>query len=248
MEVDGCAFWADSIRSNELPWMKVGISAELNNTSITVRNTCFDEIQGWDVLRDSSSSVNLGTLADSGKNWFFRDTTSQGTYVPTYNVDDRSSVQDTIRAQYNVWSDDYYNYGIVAMDSTLSGAAQVSGCELCRGSVTPRGSGWSKPESESEAVTIVPWSFELSENYPNPFNPSTTISFTLPEIQHVTLDVLNVLGQRVKVLVNESREAGPHEIVWDGTNDSGDQVASGVYFYRISTGEHIASKKMLLLK
>jgi hypothetical protein len=95
---------------------------------------------------------------------------------------------------------------------------------------------------------FLPKSIELSQNYPNPFNPSTTIRFGLPEEGKVKLVVYNVLGQKVKELLNETRGAGRHEVKWNGRNDSGQQVASGLYIYRIETAKGAASKKMLLIK
>jgi probable HAF family extracellular repeat protein len=95
---------------------------------------------------------------------------------------------------------------------------------------------------------LLPKQFELGQNYPNPFNPSTTISFALPERTHVVLDIYNVLGQRIRGLLDESETAGIHSVVWDGRDGSEHTVSSGVYFYRITTEKFSASRKMLLLK
>ncbi len=94
----------------------------------------------------------------------------------------------------------------------------------------------------------VPSTYSLLQNYPNPFNPSTTIGFALPTAGDVTLDVFNLLGQKVKTLVNTAMEAGEHTVVWDGTTDAGTRVASGVYFYRLSTENFTDTRKMLMLK
>ncbi len=95
---------------------------------------------------------------------------------------------------------------------------------------------------------VLPKALELSQNYPNPFNPTTTIKFALPVESSVNLAVYNVLGQRVRVLMNQPVPAGYHSVTWNGTNESGDQVASGLYVYRLETSEGIKTKKMLLLK
>jgi hypothetical protein len=79
----------------------------------------------------------------------------------------------------------------------------------------------------------IPASYALYQNYPNPFNPSTTIKFDLPVDSKVTVEVYNLLGQRVRTLVNESRKAGYHFAEWNGTGDAGQQLSSGVYFLRI---------------
>lgn len=94
----------------------------------------------------------------------------------------------------------------------------------------------------------VPGSFALSQNYPNPFNPSTNISFDLPAASFVSLDIFNVLGQKVNTVANGEFEAGTHTVVWDGTSESGASISSGVYFYRISAGEYVQTKKMMMLK
>jgi hypothetical protein len=94
----------------------------------------------------------------------------------------------------------------------------------------------------------VPSTFELHQNYPNPFNPSTTIMLDLPNPAHVRLDVFNVLGQSVKTLKDEQMDAGYHPVEWNGTDNSGSPVATGIYFYKIQAGERIETKKMMLLK
>ncbi len=90
---------------------------------------------------------------------------------------------------------------------------------------------------------IMPTEFNLNQNIPNPFNPSTEIGFSLPMASYVTLDVYNLIGQKVAVLADRVYEAGVHSVIWNTTNQ-----ASGVYFYRLSAGEYSAQKKMVLLK
>ncbi len=94
----------------------------------------------------------------------------------------------------------------------------------------------------------LPETFQLAQNFPNPFNPTTTISFSLARSSAVRLAVYNVLGREVKVLAQGTLEAGRHEVVWDGTDHRGRSVASGVYCYRLETIEYIDAKKMILLK
>ena len=93
-----------------------------------------------------------------------------------------------------------------------------------------------------------PHSFELSNNYPNPFNPSTKINFGIPNDGMVSLVVYNVLGQRVRTLADAPMAAGQYSITWDGRNDAGSTLSSGVYFYRLQAGATAIVKKMLLLK
>ena len=91
--------------------------------------------------------------------------------------------------------------------------------------------------------------FALANNYPNPFNPATTIKYALPQAADVELTVYNVVGQPVRMLVAEHQSAGRYVVEWDATNDSGHSLASGMYFYRLAVGgEFLEVKKMLLLK
>ncbi len=94
----------------------------------------------------------------------------------------------------------------------------------------------------------LPTTYELSQNIPNPFNPTTQISFALPQAGKVNLAIYNVLGQHVKNLVDDYMGAGYQTVTWDGTDFSGHQVASGVYFYRLTTGQFTDTRKMMLLK
>jgi photosystem II stability/assembly factor-like uncharacterized protein len=89
----------------------------------------------------------------------------------------------------------------------------------------------------------VPHQYSLSQNYPNPFNPSTTIKYELPKSSEVTLSVYDMLGREVSVLVNERRDAGVHELKFDGSN-----LASGVYVYRLTVGDFVKSTRLVLLK
>jgi hypothetical protein len=90
--------------------------------------------------------------------------------------------------------------------------------------------------------------FSLEQNHPNPFNPTTEIRFSIPSTSRVSLDVFNVTGQRIVTLVDEILAAGQHSVVWDGRDTDGNSVSSGIYFYRIVSGEFAATRKMVLLK
>ena len=93
-----------------------------------------------------------------------------------------------------------------------------------------------------------PAELTLHQNYPNPFNPVTTISFTVPEKSMINLSVYNVEGKLVKTLIDESLDPGLKQRQWDGTGLQGAPVSSGVYFYRLQTGNKVLTKKMVLLK
>ena len=95
---------------------------------------------------------------------------------------------------------------------------------------------------------IIPESFALHANYPNPFNPTTTISYDLPKRSQVTLGIYDLLGKQIKTLVNQSQDAGNKTTFWNGTDNLGRQVSAGVYLYQIQAGEFTQTRKMLLLK
>jgi hypothetical protein len=102
--------------------------------------------------------------------------------------------------------------------------------------------------TRSKTETMTPGKFELAQNYPNPFNPTTEISFSLPEATHVRLDIYNIMGQKVSSLADDYLSAGNHKVTWNGENDDGHPVSSGIYFYKIEANGTVECKKMLLLK
>ena len=102
--------------------------------------------------------------------------------------------------------------------------------------------------TESSEIKAIPVSFALQQNFPNPFNPSTEIRFDLPENDNVTLAVYNMMGQKIKTLTSGNMSPGYHSIIWNGTNDAGAKVATGMYFYSINTSSFQSIKKMLFLK
>jgi hypothetical protein len=107
------------------------------------------------------------------------------------------------------------------------------------------------PADEVDDLRTLPEQYIiLHQNYPNPFNQGTTICFTLlgRQERHVELVVYNLLGREVQTLVDEEKSAGNHEIRWDGTDDNGNDVPSGVYFYALKSDGQSVSEKMLLLK
>lgn len=99
-----------------------------------------------------------------------------------------------------------------------------------------------------EVVSTNPVSYQLFNNYPNPFNPSTTISFNIPEAGNVRIDIYNSVGELVKTLVNDFYNPGQYKTAWNGTDVFGSTVASGLYIYRMTSQNYIHSKRMLLIK
>jgi len=114
-------------------------------------------------------------------------------------------------------------------------------------SATPAGTG--QPTSvDNRTPSAVPGQFSLSQNYPNPFNPSTTIGYELPSREHVEISVLDLLGRQVRTLVSGQESAGTHYVTWNGVDDSGNAVASGVYLYTLRTGRYSETRKLLLIR
>ena len=98
------------------------------------------------------------------------------------------------------------------------------------------------------AESDVPAVNALHSNYPNPFNPTTTISYSLKENLHTKLVIYNTLGQEVRRLVDSTNNAGVHMVQWNGRNNNGQKVSSGLYFYKINAGSFVQTKRMMLLE
>ena len=94
----------------------------------------------------------------------------------------------------------------------------------------------------------LPPDYMLGQNYPNPFNPSTEIEYFVRREGHVKLEIFNLLGQKLHTLVNEEKKSGTHRVTWDGTNDQGSSVSTGVYLYRLEADNYEKTNKMILLK
>lgn len=105
-----------------------------------------------------------------------------------------------------------------------------------------------QPTDISDGNSQIPDDFKLGRNYPNPFNPSTNISFSLAERAVVTLEVYSILGIKIKTLADREFPPGNHTLVWDGTDRDGRPAASGIYFYSMEADDFRATEKMVLLK
>lgn len=100
----------------------------------------------------------------------------------------------------------------------------------------------------NQRLATVIKTFALLQNYPNPFNPTTTIEYQLPKTGNVEIKIFNAIGQLVKVFENIKQCTGTHAVVWDGRNNSGQPVASGLYIYQVAFGSSVLAKKMLFIK
>jgi hypothetical protein len=190
----------------------------------------------WDyvIVEGSTDGITWQAVADG---WDARD---DAAWLTAYNggspgnasmyanrsidLHDTFSMGDVVLLRWRLSSDAYLNSWGWAVDNILVTSSGPTGI-----GDTPR------------AVT-------LNQNYPNPFNPSTTIAFHLPNSGPASLVVYDVRGRRVRTLVDGVLPAGPQSVEWDGRNNNGHRVASGVYMYRLTFGDFVQQKKMLLLK
>jgi len=108
---------------------------------------------------------------------------------------------------------------------------------------------WSFTITPVEGNEVIPTDYALGQNYPNPFNPSTRISFSLPKEEPVTFEIYNMLGVKIRTLMaGQTKSAGFYTISWDGKDEAGHVMSSGIYLYRVSAGSFVSAKKMTLLK
>ncbi|MBI2429919.1 MAG: T9SS type A sorting domain-containing protein, partial [Ignavibacteriales bacterium] len=94
----------------------------------------------------------------------------------------------------------------------------------------------------------IPTDYSLGQNFPNPFNPATTIRYNLPHSGQVTLEVFNIVGQKVATIVDQVQSAGEWSVRWNGEDASGKLVSTGLYLYRLTAGSYVSTKKMMLIK
>jgi hypothetical protein len=187
------------------------------------------------VYRSSSSSVSYGDAGSSstyGNNSFYVTDTIALPYTKYFH----NLGTTTVKAEKNWWGRSSPNAarfaGPVDYTPTLT-RAPICNEEVAKLAVV----------TENR-----PTGYSLGQNTPNPFNPSTTIVFELQARQDVRIEIFNTLGQRVKAFDLGNQPAGQHQITWDGRSQQGQSMGSGVYCYRISMPDFVATKRMLLLK
>jgi len=146
----------------------------------------------------------------------------ESTNTPSFDWTDSSDTGDTF--SYTIEYSSYSNFSVSISSVGISSSTY-------------------KPVTGFERQIEVANAYNLSNNFPNPFNPSTTIMFTIPENEFVTLEIFNPLGQKIETLLNKPMTAGQHEVKFNGLN-----FPSGIYFYRIEAGQFLQVKKMIRLK
>lgn len=156
--------------------------------------------------------------------------------------------RQTVSSAGNMWGATSTYQLCCSLGQSVCGCQQVSGTDLYSGFWNPWVVASYPLAAEDEAWSMLPRRYVLHQNYPNPFNPTTVITYALPRTSHVIISVYNLLGQRVRTLVDQSQSPGLQTVLWDGRDEAGSDVASGIYFYRIQAENFNQSKKMLLLK
>ena len=94
----------------------------------------------------------------------------------------------------------------------------------------------------------IPFTYELSQNFPNPFNPITNIRYSIPKNSIVSLAIYDILGRQIIQIIDKEISAGMHNVQWDGKNNSGEYVSTGIYYYKLETDKFVKTRKMVLLK
>jgi hypothetical protein len=192
----------------------------------------------------------VGTLFEDV---FYSDATEYTSVPPAlYTIDLYDSTSTTLLAAYTAdlssLADSAFTVfasGFVDTAANQNGPAFGLFVAFANGAVTklpdlPTGIGDQNP--------LFPLEYALHQNYPNPFNPATTIKYDLKESGLVKLNIYNLLGQKIRTLINTVQDVGYKNAVWDGRNDSGSSVASGIYIYRLEAGDFVSTRKMILMK
>ncbi|MCB0315264.1 MAG: T9SS type A sorting domain-containing protein, partial [Calditrichaeota bacterium] len=165
--------------------------------------------------------------------WFLYHESNLSSWVArgyTVNNPEAGSYNATATGRYYLWVDGYNGATSGYTLSVSGGLAKFTN---------------SGPEKSDR---IIPEVFSLGQNYPNPFNPTTSIQVAVPEKALVTLEIYDITGRKIQTLLNDEQEPGVYTVSWDGTNQFGEKVSSGIYFYRMAAGKFIQTRRMMLLK
>ncbi|MFH1336992.1 MAG: FlgD immunoglobulin-like domain containing protein, partial [Candidatus Zixiibacteriota bacterium] len=137
------------------------------------------------------------------------------------------------------------DYQVIFLDFPLYFIHEAQACSLLHRALSDLGT---YPSAVAEEESSVPLTFSMKQNFPNPFNSETVIEYSLPRESQIKITIYNLLGQKVKTLINGKSPAGRQEVSWDGKNNRGEAVSSGIYFYRMEADEFTQIKKMVFLK
>jgi hypothetical protein len=195
-----------------------------------------------DSLRVAQSSGGLGLLGRVPGVGYIDSLLSGETIYKFNSVYDTSSSKGKPVAYRYLGTD----YKLIYFDFPLYFIQEAEACSLLHRALSDLEMYPSTVEEEEG--DNLPLSFSLKQNFPNPFNPETVIDYILPKESQVRITIYNLLGQKVRDLLDQRVSAGHQKISWDGRNDRGEAVSSGIYFYRMQAGEFVQTKRMVLLK
>jgi hypothetical protein len=268
--------WIDSI--GKFPWPGKGIgrnhSSSLkigsiynSNTNIQFESRCFGSGMGWNKIPDDlyASITEIDPL--------YLPVEYSGNVVAVYSVnimDERmngifESFSKNVKVNLNYTNRELVAAGVknsqlklkyISENNTSveipSASINYTTNTISFSQVDPSGiyviEGPNNSTLYTRTSTVIPQQMSLSQNYPNPFNPETRISFALPQSGNVKLTIYSILGSEVRTLCNDNLESGSYEFTWDGTNNLGMKVSSGIYLYKLQTTAGSITKRMNLLK
>jgi hypothetical protein len=198
--------------------------------------------------------IMISVSADWGDTWsepaYMNAKVGDANYYPQLNgmipayvcPSDQLEVIGDLQAKVHLLFLNDYSYGSFVQNNGTNAGGMVKYASISVEMPAPI------TESNSPEIALPVTDAYLFNNYPNPFNPETTIKFETKAAENVTLEVFNIKGQRIATLVNDVLPAGTHQIVWNGKDSSNNSVSSGVYFYKLRSGRYTATKKMILMK
>jgi hypothetical protein len=234
----------------ELTASTISIAAMYIPISYDVGRLSFDSVSFNGSIFNSSFSVNFNPLSGGLVNILVIPNISQGEVVPVtvttglvatvflHVLNSAAPGAASVAAVYSVDTTDGVEYSTYPQVSDNDGNTSYT-LGVTDGAVLVQ-----MPTGVNDNNDLgLPTEFDLAQNYPNPFNPTTMISFSLPKADHVTLEVFNVLGQKVSTLMDKNLSAGRYQVEFDATSQP-----SGIYFYRLASGQGVSTKKMVLVK
>ncbi|MFH1844853.1 MAG: S8 family serine peptidase, partial [bacterium] len=204
----------------------------LNSTAAVTNNIV--------AFNTGTGSQACGFFVSGGSPTFFCNDSYNNDIGNYGGIADQTGVNGNISADPDFC--DLPGYDFTIDDASPCAPAHSGGCGLI-GALAPSGCLSGAPVDDT-----VPQVFEVQDNYPNPFNPATTITFSLPKASHTTVRVFDISGRLVKTLIQEKLDAATHDVVWTGDDNRGRQVAAGVYFYQVRSGQDEHTGQMALVK